>query len=123
MKHFLLAVGIVFIVGAIAIVIETQLHPLGRMYNNYVLDGSDPYKKCSQLPIFSDAERIVKANEQELLALKKFDNGIIWDVWPMCDGQKGELRIIYGSHNTRLEVEKVIKNNDFHGVPTALINT
>ena len=114
---------ITFAVVVFGTLVEIFLHPIGRVYNNFVLDSSDPYKTCSQLPAVADAQTIVKNNEAELNKLKEFDNGIYWWVdSSKCNGQKGELLIFYGSHQSRLEIEKVIKHNNFHGVPTILSN-
>jgi hypothetical protein len=99
-----------------------KMHYLEKLYTNIVLDSSNNYKSCKQLPTFSEAEKIIKENETELNKLKKFDPGIYWWVDDQRCKQKGELLIFYGSHNSRVEIEKVIRNNDFHGVPASLIN-
>jgi hypothetical protein len=113
----------IFLLASVGFLIKQKYHPFAKLYTDIVLDGSDPYLTCQQKPIATEAEKMVKDNEQELNKLKEYDNGIYWWVdSSKCNNEKGELLIFYGSHQTRLEIEKVIKNNNFHGVPVVLNN-
>jgi hypothetical protein len=119
---FLFLVGVFFIRG-VCVMIEAQSQILRRAYDNYVLDNRDHYLTCKDLPTKTEVERIVEQHRDVIQQIEQVAPGLVGIEIdsPNCEG-RADLLIWYGSHQQRVEVEKIIGGDTFFEVPYRLQN-
>jgi hypothetical protein len=119
---FLLMIG-VLLTCMIATVIETRFKILQRAYDHFVLDNSDHYLSCQDLPTKIEVERIVEQHKDVIQQILKVAPGFVGvEIDSLtCEG-KADLLIWYGTHEQRIAIEKIIAGDTFFGIPYRLQN-
>jgi hypothetical protein len=104
-------------------VAEAQFKVLRRAYDNYVLDNRNHYLACEELPMRVEVERIVKHHQDVIQRIEQVAPGFVGVEIDSsaCEG-KADLLIWYGSHQQRMEIEKIIDGDSFFEVPYRLQN-
>jgi len=95
------------------------------VYNNVVLDNYDHWLPCSKLPVLAQVEATMSQNRDTLERIKVVDPtgrpGIIVNVAEVCKG-RGDIEISYGAHRHRVQIEAILGNQTFFGIPVRLRN-
>ena len=119
---FPLVVG-VFFVCAMCVTAESQFLVLRRAYDNYVLDNRNHYLACKDLPTKTEVETTVEQHQDVIQQIEQVAPGFVGVEIDSstCEG-KADLLIWYGSHQQRMEIEKIIGGDTFFKVPYRLQN-
>jgi hypothetical protein len=118
---FLLVLVTLLCLGAI--VIESQVHVIRRLVDNYVYDNRNHYLPCRMLPAAAEVEAAVREHQDILQAIQGVDPGLVGvDVDSSTCPGKADLLIWYASHQDRLAIESIIASDTFFGVPYRLEN-
>lgn len=118
----MLIVGLLLICAVVALV-ETQFHILQRSYDNFVMDNRNHYLSCNDLPTTSEVERIVEKHQDVIQQIQQVAPGFVGveiDA-SQCDG-KADLIFWYGTHQQRVDIEDIIGDETFFGIPYRLQN-
>ena len=96
------------------------------VYNNVVLDNYDHWLTCSELPTLEQIEAIMTRNEDALEQIRAVDSAGRPSVQlevdrSTCEG-RGDLIIWYGGHAHREQIEEILGDHTFFGVPVRLRN-
>jgi hypothetical protein len=105
------------------VMIEAQFKVLRRAYDNYVLDNRDHYLACKDLPTKTEVERTIEQHQDVIQQIEQVAPGFVgFEIdSSTCEG-KADLLIWYGSHQQRMEIEKIIGGDTFFEVPYRLQN-
>lgn len=116
-------VSIVVVVCLGLFVLESQTKVLHRAYDNFVLDNENHYLPCDKLPEEAEVRRVVQEHQTIVEAIERVNAGLVGVEIDSttCPG-RADLLIWYASHENRLEIEKIIGDNTFFGVPYRLNN-
>ncbi len=115
--------SIVAVVCLGLLVLETQTKVLRRAFDNFVMDNKNHYLPCDKLPTEAEVDRVVQEHQNIIEAIEKVNPrsvGVEIDS-TTCPG-RADLLIWYASHEDRLEIEKIIGDDTFFGVPYRLRN-
>ena len=116
-------VSIVVVVCLGLFVLESQTKVLHRAYDNFVLDNENHYLPCDKLPMEAEVSRVVQEHQNIVEAIERVNSGLVGVEidGTTCPG-RADLLIWYASHENRLEIEKIIGDDTFFGVPYRLNN-
>ena len=119
---FLFVIGVVFICAMCATA-EAQFKVLRRAYDNYVLDNQNHYLACKDLPTKTEVERTIEQHQDVIQQIEQLAPGFVGVEIDSstCEG-KADLLIWYGSHQQRMEIEKIIDRDTFFEIPYRLQN-
>ena len=119
---FLFVIG-VFFICAMCVTAEAQFKVLRRAYDNYVLDNRNHYLSCRALPAKTEVQRVVEEHKDIIQQIEQVAPGFVGIEIDSstCEG-KADLLIWYGSHQQRMEIEKIIDGDTFFEVPYRLQN-
>lgn len=97
-------------------------------YVDVILDNRYHGVACENLPSVSDVERVLVEKENLVNRIKSVRPGedenhsyISVDTNEPCVN-KGEIMISYPSHDDRVKIEMILKDDSFDGIPYNLIN-
>ena len=118
-----MTVGLIVGVACLSLVlIEAQTKVLRRTVDDLVYDNKNHYLPCEKLPTESEVRRIVQEHQDVVEAIEQVNPGFVGvEIHPACAG-KADLLIWYGSHENRLEIERIIGGDTFFGIPYRLNN-
>jgi hypothetical protein len=105
------------------IVIEWQAKIIRRTFDTLLWDNCNHYLPCNKLPSEEEVRAIVRAHEdiiQAIEAVNPGNAGVEIDAWT-CPG-RADLVIWYASRQNRLEIETILGQETFFGVPYRLQN-
>jgi hypothetical protein len=121
-KTYLLVTGL-FLICVIGVFLETQFKVLRRTYDHLVLDNRNHYLSCSDLPERAKAEQVVAQHQDVLQQIQQVAPGSVGVELDSstCDG-KADLLIWYGTHEQRIAIEKIIRDDTFFEIPYRLQN-
>lgn len=96
------------------------------VYNDVVLDRYDHWLPCRNLPTTEEIESTMAQHEDTLERLYAVDSsgrpGIsIYVDNETCEG-RGDLIIEYGGHQQREQIEEILGDQTFFGIPVRLRN-
>ncbi len=120
LKVFLISGSVLFI--ALAIGIRASL--LQRILDHYVYDNRNHYLPCRKLPSESEVRAVVKAQQNLIQQIEQVnpDGSNVHVAQNAKCSEKADIVIDYPSHKNRIEIEKLIDGDTFHGVPYRLRN-
>ena len=120
---FMAIVLIVVVVCLGLFVVETQTKVLRRAWDDSVLDNQNHYLPCDKLPTEAEVDRVVQEHQNIVEAIEKVNPGLVGVEIDSttCPG-RADLLIWYASHENRLEIEKIMGDDTFFGVPYRLNN-
>jgi hypothetical protein len=122
-KNFFLFIIGVLLICALCVTVEAQFKVLRRAYDNYVLDNRNHYLPCKDWPTKIEVERTVEQHQDVIQRIEQVAPGFVGVEIDSstCEG-KADLLIWYGSHQQRIEIEKIISGDTFFEVPYRLQN-
>jgi hypothetical protein len=120
---FIAIVSIAVVVCLGLFVVEAQTKVLRRAWDNSVLDNQNHYLPCDKLPTEAEVDRVVQEHQNIVEAIEKVNPGLVGVEIDSttCPG-RADLLIWYASHENRLEIEKIMGDDTFFGVPYRLNN-
>lgn len=103
-----------------------QIPFVRNVYNNVILDRYDHWLPCHKLPTTEEIEATTAQHEETLERLYAVDPsgrpGIsIYVDNETCEG-RGDLIIEYGAHHHREQIEEILGDQTFFGIPVRLRN-
>src|SRR5919108_630763 len=118
----LLVIGL-FLLCALAAIVEMQFKILRHGYDRFILDNRNHYLSCQDLPAKIEVERIVEQHRDVVQQIQEVAPGSVGVEVnsSTCDG-KADLLIWYGTHQQRVAIEQIIGSNTFYGIPYRLQN-
>ena len=122
-SKIIVLVSIVAIVCLGLFVLEAQTNVLRRTFDNFVMDNKNHYLPCDKLPTEAEVNRVVQEHQNTVEAIEKVNSGFVGveiDT-TTCPG-KADLLIWYGTHTDRIQIEKIIGDDTFFGIPYRLNN-
>ena len=119
-KVFAAGCSILFIFLAVGI----QTNAFQRVIDYRLYDSKNHYLPCRKLPTEAEVRAVVKAQQQLIQQIEQVNpdgQNVRIEQKPECP-EKADILIDYPGHQNRLEIEKLINGNTFHGVPYRLRN-
>ena len=106
-----------------ALFVEAQTKIIRRALDDLIYDNKNHYLPCDKLPTEVEVNQVVQEHQNIVEAIKKVNPGLVGVEIDSttCPG-RADLLIWYASHENRLEIEKIIGDNTFFGVPYRLGN-
>lgn len=143
--------GSMIVIGILLIVLGGVLilKSAKKFYDDLILDNRYHYLSCDELPSLIEVDRVVlehreivekivreigRANQGRdvvpLVEQRQVRDGDLftvifyWGESERCPGTgRGEINIRYPSHRNRVQIEQIIHDKTFFGIPYNLINT
>ncbi len=117
--------GLLLLIVAMVIGIgfEYKTHFVKKAVANILYDNREHYLSCAELPTLSEVEQVVEEHQNLIREIEQVNPGFIFvSINAPCPG-KGEILIEYPSHQNRLQIEELIGDKTFFGIPYRGINT
>ena len=93
------------------------------VYNNLMLDSYDHWLPCDALPRLGQIKTTMAQYQTTLKRLGRVDlsgrPSIFIEATEVCEG-RGDILIEYGAHRHREQIEDLLKDRTFHGIPVRL---
>lgn len=96
-----------------------------NVYNDLVLDNYDHWLPCGELPLLEQVEATMTQHQATLgriYAVAPLSGSVSVEVDAATCVGRGDLVIWYPGHRHREEIEKILGNRTFFGVPVRLRN-
>ena len=104
------------------VLVEAQTKVLRHTIDNFVYDNKNHYLPCETLPTEVEVQTIVQEHQDVIEAIERVNPGFVGvEIDTSCAG-KADLLIWYGTHENRLEIERIIGGDTFFGIPYRLNN-
>ena len=118
---FTIIVLVTLCLGALFVELQTKI--IRRALDDLVYDNKNHYLPCDKLPTEAEVNQVVQEHQNIVEAIKKVNPGLVGVEIDSttCPG-RADLLIWYASHENRLEIEKIIGDDTFFGVPYRLRN-
>lgn len=101
---------------------EYQTKSIRKTIADVIYDNREHYLSCEELPALSEVEQVVEEHQNLIQEIEQVNPGFIFvSIISLCPG-KGEIFIEYPSHQNRLQIEELIGDETFFGVPYRGIN-
>lgn len=116
----LLALLIIIIILVIS---EPFTHLFHRIADNLIYNNYHHYLSCSDIPELTEVEKTIEQHKDVVEKIKSIDPEnveFIIDSWT-CPG-KASIIIYYASRDQRSQIDKILPDKNFFGVPISLIN-
>lgn len=106
-----------------ALFVEAQTKIVRRAFDDLIYDNKNHYLPCEKLPAESEVSRIVQEHQDVIQLIEQVNPGLVGVEIDssICPG-RADLLIWYASRENRLEIEKIIGDDTFFGVPYRLNN-
>jgi len=107
----------------IVILIESQTKTIRRIFDDTIYDNKNHYLPCEKLPSSDEVFKIVAEQQNVIKEIEAVNPGFVGveiDTSP-CHG-KADIIFWYASHENRLEIEEIIGDETFFGIPYRLQN-
>ncbi len=106
-----------------ALFVEAQTKIIRRALDDLIYDNKNHYLQCDMLPTEAEVNQVVQDHHDIVEAIKKVNPGLVGvDIDSTTCPGRADLLIWYASHENRLEIEKIIGDDTFFGVPYRLRN-
>jgi len=116
-----LSVALILCVGIL--VVESQTKFLRKTYDEVILDNRNHYLPCEQLASESEVRRVIEAHQDVIARIEQINPGFVGvevDT-STCPG-KADIIFWYGTHQDRIQIESIIADDTFYGIPYRLVN-
>ncbi len=94
-----------------------------EVLDDLIYDSKNHYLSCEELPASADVLRVISEHTETVQRIEQVNPGFVGvqiDT-DKCPG-RADIVIWYGSHQSRLAIEKIINGDTFFGIPYRLIN-
>ena len=116
-----LAIILILCIGIWAL--EAQTKFFRKTYDEVVLDNRNHYLPCEHLPLESEVRQVMKAHRDVIARIEQINPGFVGvevDA-STCPG-KADIIFWYGTHRDRMQIESIINDDTFYGIPYRLLN-
>ncbi len=123
MRTLTKVICIVLLIVVILVVSERFTHLFHRLADNLLYNNYHHYLSCSDLPELGDVEKVVAEHSEIVEKIKNVspdDVEFIIDS-STCSG-KASIIIYYASRNQRSQIDEILPDKTFFGIPISLIN-
>jgi hypothetical protein len=91
-------------------------------YDNLVLGNKVHFLSCDDLPSLSEVEQGVAEHQDTIQKIERVNPGFVWvEVAESCSG-KADMLIWFGTRQDRLDIEEIIGDDRFFGIPYRMYN-
>lgn len=107
----------------ILVISEPFTHLFHRLADNFLYNNYHHYLSCSDLPDLDEVEKVVAEHSEIVEKIKNInpdDVEFIIDSW-RCPG-KASITIYYASKDQRSQIDEILPDKTFFGIPISLIN-
>lgn len=114
---------VLLLLVVILVISEPSTHLFHRLADNFLYNNYHHYLSCSDLPDLDEVNKIVTKHSETVEKIKNInpnDVEFIIDSWT-CPG-KASINIYYASQNQRIQIDEILPDKTFFGVPISLIN-
>lgn len=97
---------------------------ISRIYSRLILDNKEHLLSCEELPSVDKVKEVMNEHQNILQEIEQINPGNVFvaaGTYEDCV-DKSDIVISYASHQNRLEIEKIINDKMFFGVPYRLQN-
>jgi hypothetical protein len=122
-KSIIAVLTIAFILSMGILIVEYQTKFFRRTYDELVLDNHNHYLSCEELPTEFEVRRVMEAHKDVIDKIEQINPGFVsveMDT-STCPG-KADINFSYGTHQDRLQIESIIADDAFYGIPYRLVN-
>lgn len=107
----------------IVILIETQTHTIRRLFDDFIYDNKNHYLPCQKLPTKDEVDKIIVEHQNVIKEIEGVNPELVgFEIdTATCQG-KADIIFWYASHKNRLEIEEIIGDETFFGIPYRLQN-
>lgn len=119
----IIAICILILLVVILAATEPFAHLFHRLADNFLYNNYHHYLSCSELPDQEGVEKTVDEHSETVEKIKNInpeDVEFIIDSWN-CPG-KASIVIYYASKGQRSQIDEILPDKTFFGIPISLIN-
>jgi hypothetical protein len=118
---WVLALLAVLCIGGL--IVESQTKFLLKAYDEVILDNRNHYLSCDKLPSESEVRRVMEAHQDVITKIEQINPGFVGvEVDTSTCPSKADIIFWYGTHQERLQIENLIGDDTFYGIPYRLQN-
>jgi len=122
-KSIIVILTIIMILSVGILIVESQTKFFRRTFDELVLDNRNHYLSCEELPTESEVRQVMEAHQDVIARIEQINLGFVgvdMDT-STCPG-KADIIFSYGTHQDRLQIESIINDDAFYGIPYRLVN-
>ncbi|PKO05052.1 MAG: hypothetical protein CVU41_14170 [Chloroflexi bacterium HGW-Chloroflexi-3] len=122
-SRFIILLLILITLCIVVILIETKTHTIRRIFDDFIYDNKNHYLPCEKLPTKVEVNKIIREKNDVIKEIEAVNPGFV-EVEidsSTCQG-KADIIFWYASHENRLEIEDIIGDETFFGIPYRLQN-
>ena len=104
-------------------IVELQTKFLRKTYDEVIMDNRNHYLSCDQLPSEAEARKVMETHQDVIKKIEQINPGFVgveMDI-STCPG-RADILLWYGTHEDRLQIESIIADHAFYGIPYRLNN-
>ena len=122
-KSIIVVLTITLILSVGILIVESQTKFLRRTYDELVLDNRNHYLSCEELPTESEVSQVMESHQDVIEKIKQINPGFVGVEMDTstCPG-KADIIFWYGTHQDRIQIESIINDDAFYGIPYRLVN-
>ncbi len=121
--RFIILLIIMITLCVVIVFVETQTHSIHRIFDDFIYDNKNHYLPCEKLPPRDEVTEIIAEQQYVIKEIEAVNPGLVGveiDT-STCQG-KADIIFWYASHENRLEIEDIIGDETFFGIPYRLHN-
>lgn len=119
----MIALLILFALGSTLVVTESHTHLFHRVMDNLVYDNYHHYLPCEKLPTLQEAKRALQDNRATVDRIVALDpKTVTVELDSLTCPDRGSIKIYYPSTAIRKEIESILGEKSFFGIPLDLIS-
>ena len=121
--RFIILLIILITLFVVVILIETQTHAIRRIFDDFIYDNKNHYLPCKKLPTKDEIEKIIAEHQNVIKEIEAVNPGLVGvEIDTSTCQDKADIIFWYASHENRLEIEEIIGDETFFGIPYRLQN-
>jgi hypothetical protein len=120
-RRTLLVLALILCVGTL--IVEAQTKILLKTYDQVILDNRNHYLSCEQLPLEVEVRRVMEAHQNVIVRINQINPGYVGtEIDTSTCPDKADILFWYGTHQERLQIESIIRDDTFYSIPYRLAN-
>jgi hypothetical protein len=122
-SKFIILLLILILLCSIVVLIESQTNSIRRIFDDYIYDNKNHYLTCDKLPTRDQVTKIIEEQQNTIKDIEAVNPGLVgYEIDTVTCQGKADIIFWYASHENRLEIEKIIGDETFFGIPYRLQN-
>jgi len=117
------AIFVLLLVVVILVVSEPFTHLFHRLADNLLYNNYHHYLSCSDLPDLDEVEKVIAEHSEIVEKIKNVNPDDVEFIIDSrtCPG-KASIIIYYASKDQRFQIDKILPDKTFFGIPVSLIS-